>query len=48
MTKIGRGLNKYAELHKMENLHSHPKKLGGKAKQVWLGVKLKSEGDEAE
>lgn len=40
MTKLGRDLNKYAELHNMEFLHNVIKKIGGKPKRGWSGIKL--------
>ena len=39
MTKFSMELKKYCKLKKYENIESKVKKLGGKAKQVWIGIK---------
>ena len=44
MTKLGRDINKYVTLKKYENVKSVPKKIEGKTRQVWTGIKEISEG----
>lgn len=39
MTKFGIELNKYCKIHKLENVYSKQKKVKGKVKQVWYGIK---------
>lgn len=39
MTKFGNEMNKYAKLNNLNNVKSHPKKINGKVKQVWFGLK---------
>jgi len=39
MTKLGRDLNKYAELNKLENVMSKAKKIDKKTVQCWIGIK---------
>jgi phage/plasmid-associated DNA primase len=46
ITKFGLEMNKYAKLNKLDNVYSHPKKIGKKTKQVWLGLKEIIETDE--
>ena len=40
ITKMGRDIHKYATLKGLENIRPHIKKIGGKSKSVWLGVKM--------
>ena len=39
ITKLGIDINKYVTLNKYENVESVPKKIDGKTKQVWTGIK---------
>lgn len=39
MTKFGIELNKYCKINNLENIYSKPKKVKGKVKQVWYGIK---------
>ena len=43
MTKMGRELNTYSDLHKLDNVKSKAKKIQGKAVQVWIGIKMNDE-----
>ena len=40
VTKFGLEMNKYAKIHKLENVFSKDKKVGVKTKKVWYGLKL--------
>ena len=39
-TKFGLEMNKYAKLHKQENVYSKDKKISGKTRKVWYGLKI--------
>ena len=39
ITRLGRELNKYAIINKLENLHNGDKKIAGKKCVVWYGNK---------
>jgi len=39
-TKFGMELNKYCKINKLENIVSKQKKIQGKNKQVWTGIKM--------
>lgn len=39
ITKLGRDINKYCILKKFENVESKVKKISGKARQCWFGIK---------
>ena len=43
ITKLGRELNKYATINKLENLHNLDKKIAGKTNKVWIGIKEREE-----
>jgi phage/plasmid-associated DNA primase len=40
ITKLGRDINKFCEQNNLKNVKSKPKKIGGKSKQVWVGIIL--------
>jgi phage/plasmid-associated DNA primase len=40
ITKLGRDINKFCEQNNLKNVMSKPKKIGGKTKQVWVGIIL--------
>jgi hypothetical protein len=40
ITKLGRDINKYAEINKMANVSTTKKKLAGKSTNVWCGIKI--------
>ena len=46
ITKLGRELNKYAIINKLENLQTKPKKIAGKIIRVWFGIKEKDIDEE--
>lgn len=48
ITRLGRELNKYAIINKLENLKSKDKKIGGKTNKIWIGIKEKEVEDEEE
>jgi hypothetical protein len=48
MTKLGLELNKYVKIHKLENVESKNKKIGGKAMKCWFGIKLMTDDNERE
>ena len=39
ITKLGRDINKYAEINKMTNVGSKKKKIAGKSVNIWCGIK---------
>ena len=46
MTKFGRELNKYISLNGIQNVNSFDKKIGGKTKKVWSGIRFATEDDD--
>jgi hypothetical protein len=40
ITKLGRDINKYAEINKMTNVGTKVKKIAGKSTNVWIGIKM--------
>lgn len=48
ITRLGRELNKYAIINKLENLHTGEKKIAGKKNRIWFGIKEKEIEDEEE
>ena len=39
-TKFGMELNKYCKINGMEKVYKKDKKIGGKTKKVWVGIKM--------
>jgi hypothetical protein len=48
ITRLGRELNKYATINKLENLKHKDKKVAGKTSKYWFGIKEKEIEDEEE
>ena len=48
MTKLGRDIHKYCDQNKLKNVQSKLKKIGGKPKQVWFGIRILGEEEEEE
>ena len=48
MTKLGRDINKYCKQNNLTNVKSKLKKIGGKPKQVWFGIKVLGYDEEEE
>ena len=48
ITRLGRELNKYAIINKLQNLLSKDKKIAGKSVKVWFGITEKEIEDEEE
>ena len=48
ITRLGRELNKYAIINKLENLQAKVKKVAGKACNCWFGIKEREIEDEEE
>ena len=40
MTKMGRDINKYCKQNNLTNVVSKLKKIGGKSKQAWIGIRM--------
>jgi hypothetical protein len=38
-TKFGMEMNKYCKIYKLENINSKDKKIQGKTRKVWVGIK---------
>lgn len=47
MTKLGMELNKHCKINKLENIFKKDKKVNGKTKKVWCGIKLIQEMEES-
>ena len=43
MTKFGMELNKYVVIHKLENVETKNKKIGGKVIKCWFGISPKKD-----
>lgn len=48
MTKFGKEMNKYTKLNSLENVISFDKKIGGKTKKCWRGIKMINGDNEIE
>jgi len=46
MSRFGNEMNKYCKINNLENVYSKPKKIHGKTKQVWYGIKFIQEMEE--
>ena len=46
MTKMGVELNKHCKLNELKDVKSDVKKIGGKTKRVWFGIKTINEIDD--
>jgi hypothetical protein len=44
-TKFGMELNKYCKIHKLDYVYKKDKKVGGKTKKVWVGIKTLDDMD---
>ena len=43
MTKMGMELNKYCIINHIDGVHKHFKKIDGKKKNIWIGIKNRFE-----